>query len=180
MQPHILSYDCVSNAITGCEGPLTEAGASFVCRSNPPRYDDCSEMLVGAPLFATYNLRGSPVGASNERLIGAEKVFTRLLKIGLGDFASLLELDNDTAAFIAPLPVSKMRVGVAIIDANDILEVIGPSMVSKMSDSDTWNVPVIEERMFWMPMIGAFMDWHSISFIVPKMETLLKVTCFER
>jgi hypothetical protein len=62
------------------------------------------------------------------------------------------------------------------MDANDILEVIGlrndnkivavkadgwltyPSMVSKMSDSDTWNVPVIEERMFWMPMIGAFMD----------------------
>jgi hypothetical protein len=58
-------------------------------------------MLVGAPLFAAYNLRGSPVGASNERLIGAEKVFTRLLKTGLGDPASLSELDNVTAAFIA-------------------------------------------------------------------------------
>jgi len=58
-------------------------------------------MLVGAPLFAANNLRGSPVGASNERLIGAEKVFTRLMKTGLGDPALLLELDNDTAAFIA-------------------------------------------------------------------------------
>ena len=91
----------MSNAITGCEGPLTEAGASFVCRSNPPRYDGCSEMLVGAPLFATYNLRGSPVGPSNERSIGAEKVFTRTLKTGGGGPGLLLEPDNDTAAVIA-------------------------------------------------------------------------------
>jgi hypothetical protein len=32
-------------------------------------------------------------------------------------------------------------------------------MVSRMSDSDTLNVPDIEERMFWMPITGACRDF---------------------
>ena len=55
-------------------------------------------MLVGASLFSASNLSGSPFGAM-ERLIGAEKVFTRLVKNEVG--APALELvDNDIAAFI--------------------------------------------------------------------------------
>lgn len=86
--------------VIACEGPLTDTGASFVCRSNAPWYDESNEILVGAPLFAANNLRGSPSGASIARLIGAEKVFTLPVKIESGDPAFELALDNEIAAFI--------------------------------------------------------------------------------
>lgn len=57
-------------------------------------------MLVGALLVTAYNLSGSP-SVAMERLIGAEKVFTQLVKneIGAPEF-ELVPLDNDIAAFI--------------------------------------------------------------------------------
>jgi hypothetical protein len=112
-------------------------------------------------LLATNNLRGIVVDGSvvKDTLIGAEKVLTLLTKArGAGN-----EEDSETSAWIGALPVSRMREGVSVSDLMVMLEVIGPKMVSKVSDEETLKLPVIAARTFCTPIIGASIDLHVIS-----------------